>query len=454
MPRKKKTATRRGNNEGSIYQRKDGLWVAQVIIGKKADGAPDRKGFSGKTRAEVATKMLPYLKNTGQVAVAKDDVTIEKHMMFWLMNYKFTTVTSRTFERCIRNAKKHILPVFGRLSPQDLSMDHIQPYFKTLLNKYALDSVKKIKFLLGEYLDYCTDRGIIAFNPVAKIKLKTRERKTNCEQEEKSLPKELHEPFFNALNTDPFMKAFCLTELFVGLRPGEVIPLKWKDYNRQELELSIMRGITTDTKFDEQGNIISRETVVGETKTEQSVRRNPIPETLAYVLNEWYALRKEQEERTGYPLTGPNDYIFGTNKGEFRTYYGTKTMFDRFLKKNGLQNKGIHFYELRHTFSNTLFEEKTNPRFIQALMGHTKIETTMIYDTVRKNDYLHEAVKVFNEKFGALSQPQAESEIKLQTEEELGKRVAAFMKKYNIENVEEVLEVFKDDKLKSPITMD
>lgn len=74
-------------------------------------------------------------------------------------------------------------------------------------------------------------------------------------------------------------------------------------------------------------------------------------------------------------------------------------MFDRFLKRNNLDGKGIHFYELRHTFSNTLFEQNTNPRVVQALMGHRKIETTMIYNTVRDNKYLESAIGVFDSRY-------------------------------------------------------
>lgn len=70
-----------------------------------------------------------------------------------------------------------------------------------------------------------------------KIKFKTRERKTQqakAEQEEKALPEELREPFLRALNTDRFMKAFCLASMFAGLRPGEVFALKWKDIDFQQ----------------------------------------------------------------------------------------------------------------------------------------------------------------------------------------------------------------------------
>lgn len=44
--------TRRGNNEGSIFQTKDGKWLGQVTIGYKEDGKPKRKTFTGRTRAQ------------------------------------------------------------------------------------------------------------------------------------------------------------------------------------------------------------------------------------------------------------------------------------------------------------------------------------------------------------------------------------------------------------------
>lgn len=144
MPHKKKTATRRGNHEGSIYQRKDGLWISQISIGLKPDGKPLRKSFTGKTRAEVAAKLIPYMnKENGKVVTAREEVRIESHMMFWLMNYKITTVAGRTFESCVRNAKLHIFPVYGNYRPQDLNIDNLQPHFKMLLDKYELDTVKK-----------------------------------------------------------------------------------------------------------------------------------------------------------------------------------------------------------------------------------------------------------------------------------------------------------------------
>jgi hypothetical protein len=58
MPQKiketKSKAGCRGNNEGSIFQRKDGRWTGSVTTVYKTDGKPIRKDIYGKTRLEVA----------------------------------------------------------------------------------------------------------------------------------------------------------------------------------------------------------------------------------------------------------------------------------------------------------------------------------------------------------------------------------------------------------------
>lgn len=417
MQRKKKSATRRGNHEGSIYQTKNGLWVSQITIGLKPDGKPLRKAFTGKTRAEVSAKLIPYMnKENGKIITAREEVRIESHMMFWLMNYKITTVSGRTFESCIRNAKRHIFPVYGNYRPQDLNIDNLQPHFKRLLDNYKLDTVKKIKYLFSGYLEYCLDRGLIDSNPLDRIKFKSIERRSKenvDKKEQKALPEELREPFLIALNTDRFFKAFCLTAMFAGLRPGEVIGLRWHDLDLEKETLSVIRGMTVEPEFDNEGNILRRSTVIGKTKTAGSVRTNPIPKLLVQALTDWKAYRSEQQAQTGFSLVEKDDYIFGTNEGKLRSYSGTKHMFDRFLKRNNLDGKGIHFYELRHTFSNTLFEQNTNPRVVQALMGHRKIETTMIYNTVRDNKYLEGAIGVFDSRYETAGEAVEESKDKL-----------------------------------------
>ena len=47
---KKRKPTKRGNNEGSIRKRENGLWEAQYVAGKKYDGKPIRRSLYGKSK--------------------------------------------------------------------------------------------------------------------------------------------------------------------------------------------------------------------------------------------------------------------------------------------------------------------------------------------------------------------------------------------------------------------
>lgn len=75
----------------------------------------------------------------------------------------------------------------------------------------------------------------------------------------------------------------------------------------------------------------------------------PIPDLLVDALKEWKKLRTMQELMTKAPVSKADDFLFANNNGEMRSYHGTRTMFNRLLKKHRLEDAGIHFYKLRHT---------------------------------------------------------------------------------------------------------
>jgi integrase family protein len=459
MARKKATA-KRSNNEGSVYKNKRGLWVAQATIGYDENGKQIRKAVSGKTRAEAIANLAPYLPKGGaRRQTIRQDMSLSKPMQFWLMKYKKRTVAPRTFEKYVMNAKRYIYPFMGDYLPQDISANLLQDFLGGMLDDgYALDTVKHIKYQLGQYFDYCVDEEITDKNPVEKVKLQARERKTAEqaeEQEYKAIPEELRDKFLTAISTSPLFKPLCLSSMLAGLRIGEVLGLKWKDFNEQEKTLSVMRAQTVEPTFDENGNVTKRTYVVGKTKTAGSVRILPIPELLVNALSDWKKFRVMQELLTGAPVSKADDFIFATNDGKMRSYHGARHMFNRLLKKHGLEDAGIHFYKLRHTFSNTLFEAQENPKVIQTLMGHKKVETTMIYNTATTNKYLQKAVNVFDERYSP-QEKKAETEPlqpptditsttdKQEQPDELTSRVARFMDEFGVSSLDELLEVFTE----------
>lgn len=126
MPGKK-----RGNGEGSITQRSDGLWEARLTL---HDGK--RKSFYNKSRQEVAKKLTEALRDRdkGLIIVGDERQTVEQYLKLWLEQKRPTIRygTWRRYEQLLRRVSPHI----GHLRLTKLTAQHVtQTYAHFLLSK-------------------------------------------------------------------------------------------------------------------------------------------------------------------------------------------------------------------------------------------------------------------------------------------------------------------------------
>ncbi len=177
--------------------------------------------------------------------------------------------------------------------------------------------------------------------------------------------------------------------------------LKWENVNFENKTLKVERAITQIPKFNNDGKVISRVTVIADTKTACSVREIPIADIVVETLQRW---REKQIERQNTnpdvtaDLTAKNAFIFANDDGSVRTYFGSRKIFDGWKKRHKLTNYNIHFHGLRHTFSNMLFEMNENPKVIQQLLGHRDVKTTItVYNSV-DSEYIRQTTDKFNER--------------------------------------------------------
>lgn len=408
MARKKVVSkTRRANNEGSIFQRSDGRWGGALTMGYDENGKIIRKTIYGKTQAEVAKKLSEIsgrVKSNSYELVENSD--LEKLMFEYLMTFKKSTVSPRTFEGNIRNFKLHIVPHIGKMKVYEIDNYTIQKFVNILLDQgYSVDTIKKCKHLLNQFFEYSIENKWIYTNPTLKVKVKGKRNvyKEDGDERYKALLPEIRDKFLDALNKDEanFIKPLCITLMFAGLRIGEALALKWKNIDFNNKTIRVERAITQVPKFDEQGNIKDRITVIGDTKTACSVRDIPVTDIVLETLKQWkekQSRRQETNPNVTAILTAPTSFVFANDNGSYRTYYGTRVIFDRFKRRNGLNKYHIHFHGLRHTFSNMLFEMNENPKVIQQLLGHRDVKTTItVYNSVN-SEYVREATDRLNTK--------------------------------------------------------
>lgn len=394
--------TRRSNGSGSIYQQKNGLWTGKIWLTNPETGEKVRKTVYGHSEAEISDKLVKLSGSMTPLNGIFAHKTFGDMFEEWLLVFKKNQVTPRTFESNMRCYNLHIKPYVANMDISEVTTPVIQQVINEVFVKgRGTNTARKTKFLFNQFFEYAIDCGLVENNPTIRIKIKTRDTHNfDMENSYKAIPEDVRMKFVTALNQHEFLKPFCMTMMFAGLRTGEALALRWENIDFENKTITVKNSITQVPTFDKKGKVISRKTVIGQTKTNCSVREVPIPDILVEVLKDWRKCQWVRKELAGIDLLAPNAVVFANSDGSVRTYSGTRRIFDRFAKKNGFFGK-IHFHTLRHTYSTMLFEANENPKVIQALLGHKSVKTTLtVYNSVDKS-YYKQATDKLNDLFNS-----------------------------------------------------
>ena len=389
MPQLKKAKNksgRRGNNEGSIFQRSDGLWCGSVTTGYGADGKPVRKTVYSKTRQDVAQKVatltVDVFKNGYAKVTTVTDRNFELLCWEWFSLFVAPKLASVTVESRRRLMKNHIFPTFGKMDIANIDLKRLQGFFNAKTKELAIDTVHKMKQLMNNFFAYAVEEDILTKNPMVKVAIK---KNSGSTKKGKAMRPEIRASVLNWVMGNPILKPIVITFTLTGLRPQELNGLKWSNVCLDTKVLSVKEAMNRVIGFDAEGNVTSRGTTLGTTKTPKSIRTFVMPDTLTHALVEWKRYCDANDIHS--------DFVFpNTETGAMRTYSGLRSLLERFKKSHKLQDEGITWYTFRHTFATVLLQDKQNPRLVADLMGHVKTSTTMdIYGSVFEDAHVEAA---------------------------------------------------------------
>lgn len=122
---------RRGNGEGSLYLRHDGLWVGQGTV-TVTDGSRKRIKVYGRTRQEANDELVKRLeRDHAGVRTPKVELTVTQFLDYWLTEVAAPKVRPRTIELYECAIRVHIKPAIGRVKLRRLTVQHVQRLYNS-----------------------------------------------------------------------------------------------------------------------------------------------------------------------------------------------------------------------------------------------------------------------------------------------------------------------------------
>ena len=361
----KRKKTRRPKGHGSIYQAKDGAYIAQQQI----NGRLVRRRATTRQEAESKLAELQELR--------RQEIDIhgaEQTLGVWMSHYfnlmkqqrNLATSTQRNYRNYI---ELYILPGLGDMRLCDLRSGHIQEWASTVragVQERGRDGTATLNaaaVLLKAALQLAVDRQLLAKTPFAGIILPTNKPAPVAPASREQLTA--------LLDAGSSTRLGVLWHIYaqLGLRRGEGLGLMWLDYDQAARTIQIRRQVY----------FIDGRPALTNLKTPSSNRTLPVPKTLATMLDgQWDMLQVERLK----PDWHEQGLMFPNTIGGLIWPGNLETAWYALRDKAGLPAT-FKLHHLRHTAA-TMFDEAGASETIKAaILGHAKQSMTQHYTHAR-----------------------------------------------------------------------
>jgi integrase len=342
--------SKRGNGEGSIYQRAGRKgWFASVTV----DGR--RKILHADTRREVDALLTAAktAKEAGGLIIGKSP-TIEAFLAQWLAEVIKPNRSAWTWRGYRAAIDNHIVPVIGKIKVERLTPQHVLGLMARMREGGASPkTIANVRVLLRSALTTAVKWNLAAVNVAAKVdppKAETHEIHPFTRAEAKT--------FLAAVSGDR-LEALYTVALTMGMRQGEALGLRWEDVDLEAGTLAIR----------EQLQRVDGKLTRVPLKTPKSRRTLTMPAPAVAALR----AHRERQRGEGRALL-PSAYVFTNTVGKPMEARRVVTEFKAILRRAGLRD--VRFHDLRHSAATLLLVQGVSPRVVMEILGHSQMSTT------------------------------------------------------------------------------
>ncbi len=343
---------RRGHNEGTLYERPNGKWQAQVSL---ADGT--RKTFTANTKREVQVLLNAARSDvTSGRLTTNEKQSVKEYLVWWLTTIQPSVrySTHRSYELNVERVSRHL----GKVRLDALRPVQIQEaYSKLLAEGLSPRSVQMTHTVFHTALRHAEKLGLIARNPCdAAIPPKA------PRHEGRTLSPEEAQRLFDA-SENPTLRSLFVVMCTTGVRVGEALGLKWDDVDLDAGTISIRRAIQRQRGdglvFVEPKTALSRRTIQLATMARDTLRD----------------LRNLQATVADRPHWQNTNVVFASETGTPLDPGNVSHRFQVIRERAGLPHLRLH--DLRHTAATWLLQQGVHPSVVREILGHSTITLTL-----------------------------------------------------------------------------
>jgi integrase len=379
---KEEKPRRSPRGEGSVYQRADGRWVAQLPL---EDGG--RKLLYRKTEKETLSALRKALNEQERGVLATGpQQTLKTYLTHWLEEVHKPTIRLSTYIKYRKLINTYILPVLGHVRLQKLSPQQVLSLYRQK-EKEGLSSktINAIHGVLHKALDNAVRWNLVSRNVCDLVSppriVKPEIQPLTMEQAHKLL-KAAH---------GHRLEVILMLALTTGMRRGELLGLKWGDIDVEKRFLQVRRTLDFYAGY---GGYVETEP-----KTAKGRRKIILPDFVVEALKQHRVQQLELRLKVGEEWQ-EQDYVFTSLKGGPLNPRYILKLFDRLLKEAGLPH--MRFHDLRHSAATLLLSMGINAKVVQEILGHSNISMTMdVYSHVLPSMH-KDAMGKWDDEFGAV----------------------------------------------------
>lgn len=395
MPKPKKAG--RDHGAGSIYQRKDGMWIGTIEAGWNASGNRRRLQVSAKTEAEVKVK----LREKRRALEIAGDTNVDPRATVKSWADEWLGIVERkqrphTFRASTTATRKWIVPTIGHKRFAQLNPADVRAVAKVQRDTGLSSSTQlRTHSVLMSLLKAAAVEG----HPVAERIFKTpAPGKAVSDRKAMSVP-EAVAVLGAAIEHLPHASRTAAA-LLQGMRQGEALGLTWGcvdleansltiSWQLQPLPYRIARDTSSGFRVPDgyEAQRLKGRWHLVRPKSKAGWRVVPIVPWLSTTLAAWHTVAPASPHDLVWPTLdgGPTD-----PKVDDAEWYALQE-----AARVG-HPSGRHYtaHEARHTTATLLLQAKIDPAVIVAILGHSSIVTSQGYMHVDTRQSLDAMAKV------------------------------------------------------------